>query len=696
VRIEKNATPGSVKEKTYESPDNNGGALGADNPTFHASIGWDWIPTIRGRDTGIWGQVYLTQTGSVTLEDPAVTSVLPLPSISSADVGLVVTLRNHGTSPVKGSLKGHFGQIPFEVPVALEATSSKVVKLDPASTPALHILNPRLWWPVGYGEPSLYDVDLKFVATDGAASDLKTFHAGIRQFTSRVEPEFSDLPNVRTLKLWINGRRFIPKGGNWGFSESMLRYRAREYDAAVRYHKDMHFNMIRNWVGQTGDDAFFEACDRHGIVVWQDFWLANPWDGPDPDDHGMFLDNASDFVRRIRAHACIGLYCGRNEGYPVKPIDDGIRTLLKGLQSDVPYVASSADDEVGGHGPYMAMPLESYFERPPVKIHSELGMPNIVTLDSLKLMMNESDQWPMGRVWGLHDFCLGGAQGGTSFLDSIRKQYGAVTTASDWLTLAQFVNYDGHRAMFEAQSKHRAGLLMWMSHPCWPSFVWQTYDYYLEPTAAYFGIKKACEPLHIQWNPKNDLVEVVNYSGGKALDLLASAQLLNLDGKVVWEKAVPVSSEEDSTLQPLKLERPAGLSAVYFIRLKLSRGTESLSENLYCRGQKEGDLQQLRQLPKGRVACTTSIRRSGNRWLLSTRLKNLSAAPVLGIRLKAVREKSGDRILPALYSDNYLTLMPGEARLLVTELEQADTRGEWPAIRVEGFNVGEVVNALKP
>ncbi len=126
------------------------------------------------------------------------------------------------------------------------------------------------------------------------------------------------------LRIWINGRRFVARGGNWGFPESMLRYRGREYDAAVRYHRDMNFTMIRNWVGQIGDDEFYEACDRHGIVVWQDFWLANPADGPDPDDNDLFMRNARDTVLRIRNHPSIGLYCGRNEGYPPKPLDDGI------------------------------------------------------------------------------------------------------------------------------------------------------------------------------------------------------------------------------------------------------------------------------------------------------------------------------------------------------------------------------------
>ena len=83
--------------------------------------------------------------------------------------------------------------------------------------------------------------------------------------------------------------------------------------------------MIRNWVGQTDDEAFYDAADRNGVVIWQDFWLANPWDGPNPDDNDLFLANAKDYLLRIRNHASLGLFCGRNEGFPPQPIDDGLR-----------------------------------------------------------------------------------------------------------------------------------------------------------------------------------------------------------------------------------------------------------------------------------------------------------------------------------------------------------------------------------
>ena len=179
------------------------------------------------------------------------------------------------------------------------------------------------------------------------------------------------------------------------------------------------------------------------------------------------------------------------------------------------YISNSASGVVSGGGPYAAQTAKFYFtNRATPKLHSELGMPNIVTFDSLRQMMPESALWPQGLEWGLHDFNLTSAQRLSGFRAMIDKSYGGADNAADWVRLAQFINYDGYRAIFEAQSKNRMGILLWMSHPCWPSFVWQTYDYYFDPTAGYFGSKKGSEPLHIQWNAATDNIEVVNYSAG--------------------------------------------------------------------------------------------------------------------------------------------------------------------------------------
>jgi hypothetical protein len=318
-----------------------------------------------------------------------------------------------------------------------------------------------------------------------------------------------------------------------------------------------------------------------------------------------------------------------------------------------------------------------------------MGMPNIMTMDSIRLTMAEKDMWPQGAVWGLHDFTTAGAQGGQSFRDTIEKNYGGAKSAEEWALLAQFVNYDGHRAMFEAQSKNRMGLLIWMSHPSWPTFVWQTYDYFFEPTAAYFGAKKACEPLHIQWNPAADTVEVVNYSAGNRTGLTARVEILNMDGTRKWEKTATVDSREDSVESPIKLEFPADLSPTHFLRLTLSQGKQTISTNFYMRGVQEGDFRAIRELPKVQLETRTTAAQLGGRWMLTTNLRNPSKTPALLIRLKAVRATSGDRILPAIYSDNYITLMPGESRSILTEIENADARRESPRMVIEGFNTGE-------
>jgi hypothetical protein len=384
-----------------------------------------------------------------------------------------------------------------------------------------------------------------------------------------------------------------------------------------------------------------------------------------------------------------------------------LKSLIAKLNPGIRYIPNSAFGLVSGGGPYHLMPIAYYFDqRATLKLHSELGMPNIVGMDSLRQMMPESDQWPQNEVWGLHDFTTHGAQGGGALRDTIDKGYGGATNAADWVELAQFTNYDGYRAMFEAQSKHRMGVLLWMSHPCWPSFVWQTYDYYFDPTAGYFGAKKGCEPLHVQWNAEDDTVEVANYSAGHRPGLVVKASILNADGSVQWGKSAVVDSPEDSDRIPIKLAFPStGLSPIHFVRLALTEDGKMVSQNTYMRslatytvpGFSYGpfhvpaypayDYRAIRSLPKAALRSATEATKSGDLWILQTDVTNTSATPALLVHLKAVREKSGDRILPALFDDNYITLMPGESRRVRTELEQSDCRGEDPRIAVYGFNV---------
>jgi hypothetical protein len=286
----------------------------------------------------------------------------------------------------------------------------------------------------------------------------------------------------------------------------------------------------------------------------------------------------------------------------------------------------------------------------------------------------------------VHDFNLESAQYGSSFIQQITDNFGPVNDLKEWLTFAQWINYQGYRAMFEAQSKYRMGLLLWMSHSAWPSMVWQTYDYYFEPTAAYFGCKKACEPLHIQWNPLSDSIEVVNYRNSSGTKLTAMVEILNLDGSVKFKKRTVIDCPEDHTILCYKMEYPADLSSVYFIRLTLKKGKLTLSENFYWRGLKEGDLKAVRYLPKVKLETNTKVVRKGNQLHITTTLINKTKHPALMVKLNVVGRRSKERMLPVIFSDNYISLMPGEKRIITSAIQVTDTRGEQPIVIAEGFD----------
>ena len=677
VKIYRNDNPGIIKEQNREFTDVNGGELGADNPTFHATIGWDWIPTVRGRNIGIWNDVYLSaHEGGVTVDDVFFDTDLPLPETSYADIHPVITLTNHNDEEKTGRIDVKYGHLNFGQDLKIAAGETADITME-----TVRFDDPQLWWPNGYGEQHLYDVEVSFTI-DGKTSDVKKVKSGIREMSYTVENNILD--------IFVNGRRLIGNGGNWGYPEIYNNYRGREYDIAVAYHADMNFTMIRNWVGMTGDKEFYEACDRHGVMIWQDFWLANPVDGPNPFDEEMFAENAADYVKKIRNHPSIGLYCGRNEGNPPASLNEKLDGIVRDLHPGMHYIPHSADGTVSGYGPYRALPVKEYFaaERGKDRLHSERGMPNVMPYESMRRMLSEENQWPQNSVWGMHDYTLENAQSCATVNQMVETAFGEASDLKEFTEWAQWVNYNGYRAMYESRSWNRKGLIIWMSHSCWPSMVWQTYDYYFEPTAAYFGAKKASAPIRIQWNPVSENVEVVNNNAMDKTSLTAEAMIRNLDGKVVYQTSTELDSQEDTTTPVfgLSFDHPE-LTDVYFIQLRLKQEGVVIADNIYCLGKEEGNLKQLHELPEDEVDMKSHFEKEGDSWRCIVSLKNSGDVPAVMMRLKVYGEKTGESILPAFYSDNYFTMMPGEEKEAVITFKKEDTRGEKPALSLSAFNI---------
>jgi hypothetical protein len=677
--------PGVPHEHTLQAGMGlNGGITALDGPTFLSTIGWDWIPAMRDRDTGIWQKVFLSATGPVVVKNPLVRTDLPLPKVDSTDIAVLATVVNVTDQTQKGVLKGSIGEIVFERPVQIAPHTSQKVSFDSKNTPALHMQQPKLWWPNGYGPQNLYSLHLAF-DIDGKLSDTQDVSFGVRKITYTV-------PDSDNLTISVNGVRVFIRGGNWGLDEAMKRIPRERLEAQIRMHQLANLNMIRNWVGQSTNEDFYELCDKYGILLWDEFFQPNPSDGPDPADIPTYLANVRDKILRFRNHPSIAVWCARNEGYPPKEIDDELRKLMAELEPTRLYQPSStAGRGVHSGGPYhWRTPREFYNVDAPFK--TETGSVSVPTLESIHGMMPEKDWETITDDWAEHDFAKG-ASGSDTYPAMIAARYGKIANLADFVRKSQLANYEAFRAMYEgrnAQMFHpTTGVLTWMSNPAQPSFVWQLYHYDLEPNSSLFAVKKASELVHIQFNESTGELEVVNNLPDPLVNAVAHISIYNLDGSVAYQHDYPVTAPPSLTTNLGSVEFPSTLSSVHFLKLELHDAAgKLLSDNFYWRAlpEHQDDLTDLNKLPLATLEAQVTRKDADGKTLVTVTLHN----PTTGLAVMAhlqLRRQSGERVLPAYYSDNYVSLTPNESKTITIEADQTNLQGQDALIVVDGWNV---------
>lgn len=527
------------------------------SPTYVASASWDWIPYVPGLNSGIVDDVYLSNTGKIVMEDPWIRTNLP--TNARADLEIKVDVKNVSAQNQQGELIGTImpGNITFSKKFDVEAGRLATVSLSKEQYSGLSIDNPRLWWPNGYGDPNLYTCELKLKIGD-EITDLKKVSFGIRKYSYDTEGG--------VLHIAINGRRVFLKGGNWGMSEYMLRARGEEYDLKVRLHKEMNYNVIRNWLGSTTDEEFYQACDKYGIMVWDDFWLnSNP---TLPADINNFNENAVEKIKRYRNYACIALWCGNNEGVPQPPLNGWLAESIKTFDhNDRHYQPCSNAGNLSGSGLWGNKDPRWYFTKYPAAyfgtgdgpgwgLRSEIGTAVFPNVESLKKFIPEKDLWPRNEMWNKHYFGTNAGNAAPDDYDkSITERYGAPTGIENYTKKAQFLNIETNKAMYEGwlanMWEDASGVMIWMSQSAYPSMVWQTYDYYYDLTGAYWGVKSACEPLHILWDPTTNSVKVTNTTATDYKNLQAEAAVYNIDGKEVakFRQSATMDSYSDTATE---------------------------------------------------------------------------------------------------------------------------------------------------
>ena len=437
--------PGDPHEHTIrDGVGKNGGITAIDGPTFLSTIGWDWIPAIRDRDTGIWQKVFLSASGPVVIKDPLVTTDLPLPKTDSADIAVQARVENVSDRAAEGRVEGKlWGRVVSSRASRWRRTVRRWFRL-------IRRRRRRCTWSIRscggrtvMGRRIFTQLHLSF-EVDGKSSDSKDVSFGIRKFSYSV-------PDSENLTISVNGVRVFIRGGNWGLDEAMKRNPRERLEAQIRMHQIANLNMIRNWVGQSTSEDFYELCDKYGLLVWDEFFQPNPSDGPDPDDFDTYMANVREKILRFRNHPSIVLWCARNEGYPPKEIDDALRTLMAELEPTRLYQANSADGRgVNSHGPYhWRTPREFYVFDEAFK--TEIGSVSVPTLESIQGMMPEKDWETINDDWAEHDFAKG-ASGGDSYPAMIAERYGKVANLADFVRKSQLANYEAFRAMYEGRN----------------------------------------------------------------------------------------------------------------------------------------------------------------------------------------------------------------------------------------------------
>lgn len=668
----------------------NGGETAIDGPTFLSTIGWDWLPAIRDRDTGIFLPVTMDSTGPVIVKDPFVTAELS-GGYDSAELHVSATIENLSAKAVRGTVREtiHLLNSPepaitFQQPLSVDANARQTLSIDSKSVPELHFTAPKLWWPNGYGPQNLYTLTLSFeVGKNTSSSETRQF--GIRKIEYQV-------PDSENLTLSVNGVRIMARGGNWGLDEAMKRVTRERLDAQFHLHALANLNLIRNWVGQSTSPDFYDMADRYGMLLWDEFFQPNPFDGPDPTDIPTYVANVTDKVVRYRNHPSIAVWCARNEGYPPKELDESLKALMSKLDPTRLYQSNSADGRgVSSHGPYywraprFFYPLNESFK-------TETGSVSVPTMESIQGMMPEKDWETINDDWAQHDLA-GGAQRGNEYPQTLAQRYGHIRNLADFVRKAQMANYEAFRAMYEGRNakmfKETTGIITWMSHPAQPSFVWQLYHYDLEPNAALFGAKKAAETIHVQLNEIDRGIEIVNNRPDALKAAKVDVSIYRFDGTRDARHSYAVAEVPGSTtMKVAQLEVSARITPLYFIKLDLTDGTgKLLSTNFYWQHVAQDQFDGLNDLPTVVLNAQGDIRSEGEKTLLTVTLRNGTDHVALLTHLQLHQKKSGRRVLPVFYSDNYISLVPGESSTVVIEAATKDLQGDEPLVEVDGYNV---------
>ncbi|MFL6350510.1 MAG: glycosyl hydrolase 2 galactose-binding domain-containing protein [Bryobacteraceae bacterium] len=678
----------------------------------------DWYPLPADRDEGVWRDAWITNSGSVKVRFPQVQTNVNS-ALSSAALTVTAELSNPTATAVSGTLSGTITPtgITFSQPVTVAAgASNQVFTFSPVS-----ITNPLLWWPAKLGPQNLYQCSIQFTATGSSTpSDTSTFNFGVRKLDTGLGPV---TPTTGQQWRWfkINNQPLMLKGAGWA-PDMLMKRDPKVINENFQLITDLGMNMIR-FEGKMEDQRFYDLADKYGILLMSGWVCCSQWEqwkSWSAENQTVANQSLDTQMRALRNHPSAFLWMNSSDLVPPASNEQQEVNVEKADNWPNPVVTDAnynTSTVTGLNGMKEGGPYEW---EPPIYFYSDTSHggafgfidegsvgPSVPVMESMTAGLNQNPvNWPIDSTWNNH-------MGGPPFdnlnvvTSALNARYGTATSAGDYVKKSQAQNYESWRAQYESYEANRSktdgtastGFVDWMLSSGWFSLHWQVFDSFLRPSAAYFAVKKSAEPLHIQWDYGfQNNVTVINDYYQTYTGLTATADVLNFDLSSKYHNAVTLTAAPASPTVAFTIPALSGLSTTYLVKLKLQDSTgKVLSDNFYwystthdavkssckwyvCLASKYADFTALQTLPLVTVAHT--VVSSGD--TATVTLTNSGSSLALLIRARVT--DLGQEVLPVFWSDNYISLLPGESRTLTATFEP----GGLPTgavVQVDGFNV---------
>ncbi len=679
----------------------------------------DWIHYPPDYNAGIINNIEIKTYDRVAIQYPLVTTNFDLPSLAVAHLTVDALVTNYSASPQDVIVRGKINSdIHFKKKIHLNANETAEITFTPADFPQMNIKNPRIWWPWQYGKPNLNHIELS-VAHGNTVSNTIAEDFGIRQITSQLIDDKSRV-------FIVNGKRIVLRGAAW--SPDIFQRRSPErQEQEIRLYRHMNMNIVRS-EGKMEDDNFYALCDKYGMLVMSGWMCCGAWQYPENWDaakraSAMASDSSVMLWLRNKSSMMVWL-----NGSDMPPRDSTVEQDYLNIEASLKWpnptisTADATKSKVSGFsGVKMAGPYEWV---PPIYWESDSALrrggassfateispgPSIPPYESLIKFIPKDSLWFTTESWKYH--CGTMTFGNTQvFNDALEGRYGKATDIKDYIAKAQAQNYESHRAMMESYGLHKyhtaTGVVQWMGSNPWPGLIWHTYDYYLYPAGTYFGMKKSMEPLHIMYSYANNEVDITNSLLQKFSGLKARADIYNLDGALKYSKNMTTSIEPDSIQKCFVLPQINDLSDTYFLRLQLNDAKGDVkSINWYWLSKKPdvldwvksrwymtpqteyADFSALQYIGKTSLKISYTTEKKQDSSLHTVIITNTGKTVAFQVHLRALKGRSGEDILPVIFSDNYIELAPGETRTILCSYAHKDAKGAIPFFVTSAWNL---------